>query len=483
MAISPKIIIDSFNNGIQQDPTLQLKNGCFLCEGMDIDNELGCLRVGQQLSAMDMALGVGGISALATTNITWFQGATGTGHLWGAAGAFLTNFDYDVAGKWASAYAEPNINAGDNLINFNDRLWWTTNKWLNQYDGAGADGNFNTSAYAFSAGDAYHPSVIFNGELMIGDGRYVFTLSDTSAKDGMALDLPTDYRIKSMAVYGNRLLMGTWIDAFTENASLFSWDGSSESYEQYWYLKEPGGVNAMYPYKNFLVIFAGYAGNIYVFDGANIEKIAQIPNLNSAAGEYAYLLSPYSITEYCGKLVFGTYSNPYGTQYTADKIWSLERKPNGGWVLSSPHIPSVTRSASNARNINFLYSGYYNQLYVGYKQATEPQKIEKINTSYRYVSSSFQESLIYEIAPGMDPVDIKGIEVIAKPLATGNSIVLKYKIDNASVWTTWGTITSANQKKICKGIKGPGKTIQLRLEFTTTGTDNYTPEVSSIRIY
>ena len=476
----PLIVIDDFSRGIMDDITLPVRDGFGDCKGIDIFSEPGILQVSQKLDPMPQADPPNNI----TDGITWMVKYSKNGVLYGlgdGGSGRIYDWNNTQPGKWALAHDDVNVCWGQGMIEYNGNLYWASNSYLGKFDGTTWIDSFRPLNFDW----AWHPMVIFGDDLMIGSGRYIDKLDSSEVMRLGVLDLPEGYKIRCLAVYNNRLMIGTWrgLSIYEQpEASLFSWDGSSPSFEHVWTLKE-AGIHAMIPWKNLLVVFAGVKGNIYLFNGATLQKIKSIPD-RSNFFQTGYWIQTYpgAVTEYFGNLLFGISAGTSGEPKLPHGIYTLGRKSETDpLALVGSHILSSGLDTYYA--IYSIFVAGNNLFYVSYSDGNGVYKVDKLNIDSRIISGAYWESQIYEISQTDLPVPVKGVEVIAQPLASNNSITVKYKLDNASSWTTLGTITAANQNKVLLGIKSLAKTIQIRLEFTTNPLNNYSPKISQIRIY
>jgi hypothetical protein len=151
---------------------------------------------------------------------------------------------------------------------------------LDVYGPLSGSPSWSNSWQTITSDSLWHPMLVsFNdNKLYGGAGKFVFSLDEASGSTfapgtastytwtAQALDLPPNYRIKSLEELGNNLMCGTWmgsaIDDF-EVADIFPWDRSSSSFGSPIKLKE-NGANALLTVNNLLYIFAGIGGTIYI---------------------------------------------------------------------------------------------------------------------------------------------------------------------------------------------------------------------------
>ena len=471
--LKPIIIIDGFSNGIVPDATLQLRNGCNFCYGIDLFKEQGILQVSQKVSAMTQHAAPNNI----TGDINWIVYFTKDNVTY-ALDDQGRIYDY-TSSEWALEHTDGNTGVGNGMIEYNDYLYWASNGSLGRFDGGVA---WTDSYKAFTAADTnWHPMAVFNGRLYVGDGKYVAMLESDGTWSATKLTLPVGYRVRSMAVYGDRLIIGTWRGTqiyYVPEATMFSWDGVSASWEQVWTLGECG-IHALYLWQNVLIVFAGTAGNIYQFNGVNLSRIVSLPKIKPGEGEWGQV-GPGAVCEWQGNLLFGFRAS----EISPSNIYCLGRKTSADpLALTVPIVP--TSGKSGAFRVTAIAQYRQSDLFYAFHEtgATPAYGVDHFNSNRRISSGAYWESQIYEISRDSQSRPIKGFEILARPLQTSNTGVVEYKKDNASAWTSWGTITSANQDRVFLKTAGLAKTLQLRLEFTTATGNNYSPEIFTIKIF
>jgi hypothetical protein len=472
--LRPRITISGFDAGLIPNRAAQVKNAFNFCDGIDIFKNPGILQVSQQLDAMTEADATDDI----TGTIYWMVKFRNNSKVYGLDGQRLYDYNNTVASKWSLVHTDSNTGCRGGMREFNSNLYWASKTNLGKFDGT----TWTDSDKAFSEDDsAWHPMTEYLGKLMIGDGHYIATLDTSDTWDATALTLPVGYRVKCLSVYGDRLVIGTWKGTNIyeqQEATLFTWDGVSTQFEQSWTLSE-SGINAIYPWRNVLIVFAGISGNIYAFNGATLEKIAQIPDFGRGAGYYAQVM-PGAVGEYMSNLIFGlsagTGSSAMAPYYG---IYTLGQSVVGEPIaLAKSHILSA--KSQNNMNVGSIFAGD-NSFYTSWGYISS-YGVDEIDISNVLTSGPFIESQVYDVSTHNQPVLLRGVEIIAKTLVASSTFVVKYKLDNASSWSTLGTITSSNQHQVLKGINDRAKTIQLKIEFTHAGAQA-SSQISKINIY
>jgi hypothetical protein len=223
-------------------------------------------------------------------------------------------------------------------------IYWATESRLHRITVANADNN-NWAADAVEdygtfgiTNASYHPMLEQNRVLYIGDGNRVAQV-DAGTFSANALDIKSPYVIKSLGMIGTDLLIGTYVaDNVTAN-KIIRWNTWSLDFTSQDTIPEVG-INAFLPADNMVLIQAGNQGNIYYYDGTNLELFAKIPgNYSSTAYGEVY---PNSVANKNGQILFG-FSN--GSGNPADElIYRIARHDRDfPYIMDQPY-PSSARS-------------------------------------------------------------------------------------------------------------------------------------------
>lgn len=231
-------------------------------------------------------------------------------------------------------------------------IYWATQSRLHRIpiDGVKADGSTNWTANAvanwgtFTITDtSFHPMLSHTGQqiLYIGDGNYLAQV-DAGVFTANALDIRTPLRIKSLGEIGTDILLGTYISDNVTQTEIIRWNGWSVSFTSTDKIPEVG-INAFLPADNMVLVQAGKAGNIYYYDGTNLELYTKIPGTYSstAYGE----VNPDSVANKEGQILFG-FSN--GSGDPADElIYRIGRNNrNLNYIMDQPY-PISERSGDD----------------------------------------------------------------------------------------------------------------------------------------
>lgn len=136
---------------------------------------------------------------------------------------------------------------------------------------AGRDDSWAT----FSNTDAdFHPMWEVNLVLYIGDKNYVAQVDGTTFSAN-ALDIKTPLRVSALGNLDTDLLIGTYVAAHVMRTEIIRWNTWSVSYSVSDPIPEVG-VNAFLDTDNFVVVNCGRKGNLYLYDGAQLEIYKRI---------------------------------------------------------------------------------------------------------------------------------------------------------------------------------------------------------------
>jgi len=386
------------------------------------------------------------------------------------------------ATNWTSLQTTPN-SGGQGLEIFNDYLYYTQNTQLGRYGALSGSPSFtddyktgltDTSAYDFA------PMKVFLNKLCIGHGRTIATLESDDTWTLAKITLPLGWNIKSLEVRGDLLYIGafkgTAITDYEEGA-LFTWDGTSTTWNSVEFINE-SGVNALLNQNDTIYVWAGTRGNIYQYVNGQYVKVKKVPNIGK--GKYADVF-PGAVTGFNGIVHFGMSGNTNSaTLYQGVYSWGQVEKnyPN---VLNFDYITSKAVTDGTALGTDIKIGAVKaispTVMYIGWKDGTT-YGIDKVDTTAAKYASAFYESLIFDDNQPFVRKTFKGIKLIAPPLASGETIVVKYTPDRGSEvtlgtfsHTTHGAVTNKwfAFSKSMGGSTGLVKVYEMKIKLELTG--------------
>jgi hypothetical protein len=253
-----------------------------------------------------------------------------------------------------------------------------------------------------------------------------------------ALTLPTDYVAHVVAEYGSFLAIGAIpsTSAGRPHSRVFLWDRDSslatvtESIE--W---GPGNLEVLTEYEGAL-IGIGYLGQrLLVKEYRGFQGFVKVHELMSEAVTTIFPSTP-QFQKHNDRIYFQAQLTIGGS--THNGVWSLGRNSEGLYSLS------FDRSANNDTEPNSMQSFIYHddstegqQVFVAYTDGNADEQVSMTNN----VETTFSATSIYETTKFdcKSPSNTKtfiGATVTFAPLASAGQVVLKYKKDADSSWSS-----------------------------------------------
>jgi hypothetical protein len=204
--------------------------------------------------------------------------------------------------------------------------------------------NLEASAMSLyrTSSSSYHPTRIVDAVLYIGDNQYVHQI-DGETFTAKALDIESQYQISALGKYGTDLLVGTIISSSVSFCEIFRWNTWSVSFTNSDIIFEPG-INAFLEADNYVIVNAGLAGNLYSYNGQQLEFYKKIPGTYSPTkqaiiyGNASALLNGFLP-------IFGV------SNYTGDPcdqgIWSLGNHSSNYPIVRNLEFPTSNVDANN----------------------------------------------------------------------------------------------------------------------------------------
>jgi len=406
----------------------------------------------------------------------------------------------DSGATWATVAGETAGGVGQGMTIFKDYLIVARATNLDTYGPLSGGAAWNNSWQTIDSDTAWHPMIVSSNDnkLYGGAGRYVFSLDEVTGQTfapgtaatftytQQALDLPPNYKVKTLAELSNNLMIGTWQGtniADFKIADIFPWDRSSPSFGLPLQLSE-NGVNSMININNTLFIQAGIDGKIFSSNGSQANVIAQIPSSVSSleGGKYIEVL-PGAMENYKGRLFFGLSTGGSGS-IPGMGVWSMLQTSQGN-ILNLEHIVSTGNDGtSNPLKIGALLSISRDTILAGWRD-NATYGIDLTTNTLRTTSyGGYFESAFYTVGSYLRKRQFsKGQLILAQALASGEGIRLKYRTDLSSSFTTIGTYDFSGLGAVIAhsfAVNIPyTESAQIRCELTT-GASNTSPQIKSI---
>jgi len=334
----------------------------------------------------------------------------------------------------------------------------------------------------------FHPIVPFLNFEVIGNERYLATWNGVFYEPNL-IAFPPQTSVRCFAFWRQYLAIGTWRRKTTGTTNIYDWDkgriyfwdGISLTFN-FWIDVPEGQVNAMVGNNNILYIFAGFRGDLLVYDGADTNngilttKIKKIPLLSR--GDYTEIY-PGAMNMWRSMLHFGAVANSSSTTLTrAVYSWGTINKLYPETL--SLDYPISTGSLGNTVKIGLVYP-VGQTLLIGWQDGAS-YGCDQVNFSNRPANYGTINTLTMDGGQVWKQNLTMKVRADHKTLLTGESIVTKYKLDRESNWENTGSITdTSGQFTMINVSNGRGKEYQFGVDmYSTNGTSPTLLEISGL---
>lgn len=258
------------------------------------------------------------------------------------------------------------------------------------------------------------------------------------------LILPTNFKITSIANYGNYLAIGCApISTFNGQSKVFLWNLISDDVQEVIDWGE-GELRVLESIEGMLVgITDRYLNNatgagkgsmiIQIYQGGSPQVVKEVFT-EALTGKSMPLSKAVKNNRvfWAAKIM----TNSAGTEYN-EGIWSFGRKNvNYPFSLTLDIIDenintSGIQSFGTAANYFFITH-------------SADGSVDKTNDASTYAFTSVYESQIFNFGDVDTDKTLQNIKVSFRKLASGESLTAKYRVDGATAWTTVGTYSTVN---------------------------------------
>lgn len=380
-------------------------------------------------------------------------------------------------GTWALAYTTVPTSGEARCLGaaiFEGYIYWATESYLHRI--ALSDvGDWALNAEAnwqvfTNTDDTYHPMLVLDNRLWIGDGNYVDQVYQGTFTD-QALDILTYHRVSALGKYDTDLLIGTAVDDNFNKSTLYRWNRWSVS----WTVEddiEEVGINAIIPMDNYSMIQAGRKGNIYSYNGAQLNIYTEIPA--DMGPTDVVLVHPNATDNYKGMPIFGV-SNVSGTSAIAG-VYSLHTKN----AQTYPRVMNVenTISTDNIDGVDItslLVHG--DNIFIAWTRSGV-SGIDKIDTTTKHDGAYVESRVAYLDRNTQTVMSRIVINYVDLPTDTGIEVYIKENY--ADSWTQLTTVNDVIRKQIVCRTRKNANVYQWKFVLRTNAND--TPIVDEINI-
>jgi len=367
-------------------------------------------------------------------------------------------------------------------MEYNGNIYWATQSRLHKIAIANADDSWASETEDFGTfdvtNDEFHPMVIQDLTLFIGDGNQVASVNSSGTFDPNVLDLPSELTIKAMAIYELDILIGTIVDVEVTRAELIRWDTVSTSWNSTDPIEEVG-INCFIRDDNFLYVQAGRAGNIYFYDGLELVPIQKIPGewTNVKYGE----VYPDASANFRGIPIFGLSNSPEAGNSTGNPakqgVYSFGSYSRNypkvldlSWIISQDDTTAVEIGS-------VLVVGEF-EIMVSWKEGAN-FGVDILDWTAKYASAYFETMMLFQ--ERRDVLDtLQEAAVYYAALPAGTSFTMSYSV-NGAAYVPFTSVTDSIINKVYADLSvGEIGSLQIKVAFGVS--TNATPEMEALGI-
>jgi hypothetical protein len=322
--------------------------------------------------------------------------------------------------------------------------------------------------YQFLVEDtAFHPIETMINLLCFGNERYLATWNG-GTYNPHRLTLPAGYKIRCLAKWRDFLAIGCTrgsnIYSYDQGV-IFFWDGISTTYND-WIEVPEGAINAMLGSQGTLYIFAGYQGDLLAYTGGpKAFKKKRLPKIT--IDKYVEIM-PGAMTMWQAMLRFGAGVTDSST--VDQGVFTFGQLFEGDPMSISYDYPISTGNRANSNiQIGMLFP-VEKKLLVGWKDNTS-YGCDVVDPAGSPFATGTIERAKMDYGAVYKEKAVMKLRADFEPLASGETIRLKYKLDDDSDWTL-GDIESTVDATVAKLpiAKGRHREIQVAVDLGTSTT-------------
>jgi len=284
-----------------------------------------------------------------------------------------------------------------------------------------------------------------DGYLYLAYNNTIVRVWNTGYVQDQVLKLPTNLKITSICNFNNYLAIGTAPkDGFNGVSKVFLWNFSATDVTE----AIDWGEGELRIIENIEGMIVGITDR-YLNNASGVGRGSMI--IQGYSGGFPQVLKevftqkltgiaiPRSKTVKNNRVFFAAkiMTNTAGTEYN-EGIWSFGRKnANYPWAITLDYIDenintSGIQSFGSAANYLFIsHSG--------------DGSIDKIDDTAVFTMTSIVETQIFNFGDVDSDKRLDKVKVSFRRMVSGESVVVKYKVDGATTWTTIGTFNTEDK--------------------------------------
>lgn len=327
--------------------------------------------------------------------------------------------------------------------------------------------------YQFLVEDTeYHPVEQMLNFMAFGNERYLATY-DVSSYNPHRLVLPAGWKIRCLEKWNGYLALGCVkgdsVSDYDEGA-IFLWDGYAPTYNDFVPVAE-GAVNAMKASRGILYVWAGYQGDMLGYvGGQSAKKLRQLPKMDITK---ELEVMPKAVGMWQGLLRWGV-AGECDSTLVERGVYTYGQKDEEQPVSLSYDYPISTGTrTSTGVKIGFIFP-VNKKLLIGW-QDNVSYGVDVVDPAGSPFTSGVLELDIKDFGGVWKEKSANVIRAEFKPLLSGESMRLKYKLNRESAWVEGvtdnqqGYSSTADDTFVRMTIpKGLHREVQIALEYATS---------------
>lgn len=264
-----------------------------------------------------------------------------------------------------------------------------------------------------------------------------------------AMLLPENNAIVTMAEVGIYLLIGTqatngsfYSRGSNKVANLYLWDKSDTKPSSLAGALNENGVNSIISSGNLAYVSAGTKGNIYVSDTVSYKKIKRIPYTHTTlwGGNMTIYPNAMALNSHNNLLIGASVYS--GASDNLGGIWEMDINQSSYPIVFKNQISTGNTGVSNNLFIGFISPSSGDVYTYGWQDGSS-YGVDTL--AYSTSSGSTIESQLYYVGSRLNRKTFQNLEfLLAKPLASSQSITISYRKNLEDSYTQIGSYTYAN---------------------------------------
>lgn len=470
------ITISQFNEGgIADSKWSGFKNSLYRMIGVDPHSEPAVLKAESQLTKNSGTTVTEFVkNIVVSTNGRTYHFSSESGRIW-----------EENSGAWTLVHTTTPAAGGASClgaIEHQGYIIWATESRLHRILATDAEGaaewtaNVEEDWQTFSnTDDEFHPMVEQNLNLYIGDAHYL-ALWDGTTFTADALDIKTPLRIKSLGKIATDVLLGTYVDDNVNKTEILRWNTWSVSFTTLDPIEEVG-INAFIPADNFVFVSAGTKGNIYFYDGNQLELYKKIPAVYDITDKV--MIHPDAVANVGGNQILFGVSNVSGNPAPQGVYRIGRHNRNYDWIMDLAY-PISERSGGNLVLTGIEIGAIEvkdDRILVSWKNGTT-YGVDLLDSSNK-LDGAYIETRVMR-PDRLRLSTIRNMIMSYNDLPANTSLTLTYDKNYAGSYTapTSSQVTDADRKIITLEEGLEITALQVKVAFGTDG--NNTPSLESI---